>query len=68
VGCGNRPGAAVRRRAAAGTGPLGSVDSAAQPSGHPRNLFPRLSPKLIAPVQLLGSSSLMATPCEADFS
>ena len=32
-----------------------------------RNLFPRLYPKLIETVQLLGSSSLMATPCEADF-
>lgn len=33
-----------------------------------RNLFPRLYPKLVETVQLLGSSSLMATPCEADFS
>ena len=33
-----------------------------------RNLFPRLYPKLVEAVQLLGSSSLMATPCEADFS
>lgn len=33
-----------------------------------RNLFPRLYPKLIETVQMLGSSSLMATPCEADFS
>ena len=32
-----------------------------------RNLFPRLYPKLVETVQLLGSSSLMATPCEADF-
>ena len=33
-----------------------------------RNLFPRLYPKLIETVHMLGSSSLMATPCEADFS
>jgi len=32
-----------------------------------RNLFPRLYPKIVELVQLLGSSSLMATPCEADF-
>jgi len=32
-----------------------------------RNLFPRLYPKLIEAVHMLGSSSLMATPCEADF-
>lgn len=33
-----------------------------------RNLFPKMYPRLIELVQLLGSSSLMATPCEADFS
>lgn len=33
-----------------------------------RNLVPRLYPKLIETIQLLGSSSLMATPSEADFS
>ena len=32
-----------------------------------RNLFPRLYPKLVEMVHMLGSSSLMATPCEADF-
>ncbi len=32
-----------------------------------RNLFPRMYPRLVELVQLLGSSSLMATPCEADF-
>lgn len=32
-----------------------------------RNLYPRTYPKLIELVQVLGSSSLMATPCEADF-
>ncbi|MFY0615425.1 MAG: 4-hydroxyphenylacetate 3-monooxygenase, oxygenase component [Hyphomicrobiaceae bacterium] len=32
-----------------------------------RNLFPKLYPRLVELVQLLGSSSLMATPCEADF-
>lgn len=33
-----------------------------------RNLFPKMYPRLIELVQLLGSSSLMATPCDADFS
>src|SRR5690606_1199011 len=33
-----------------------------------RNLFPRMYPRLVELVQLLGSSSLMATPSEADFS
>lgn len=32
-----------------------------------RNLFPRMYPRLIELVQLLGSSSLMAIPCEQDF-
>ncbi|MDX1404817.1 MAG: 4-hydroxyphenylacetate 3-monooxygenase, oxygenase component [Woeseiaceae bacterium] len=32
-----------------------------------RNLFPRLYPKLIETIHMLGSSSLMATPTEADF-
>ena len=33
-----------------------------------RNLFPKMYPRLIELVQLMGSSSLMATPCEADLS
>ncbi|MEM7217860.1 MAG: 4-hydroxyphenylacetate 3-monooxygenase, oxygenase component [Pseudomonadota bacterium] len=33
-----------------------------------RNTFPKLYPRLVELVQLLGSSSLMATPCEADLS
>ncbi|MGH7819180.1 MAG: 4-hydroxyphenylacetate 3-monooxygenase, oxygenase component, partial [Candidatus Binatia bacterium] len=33
-----------------------------------RNLFPRLYPRLVEILQLNGSSSLMATPAEADFS
>ncbi len=33
-----------------------------------RNLFPRLYPKLIETIHMLGSSSLMATPAEVDFS
>jgi len=32
-----------------------------------RNLFPRLYPRLVEIIQLNGSSSLMATPAEADF-
>ncbi|MEM7020184.1 MAG: 4-hydroxyphenylacetate 3-monooxygenase, oxygenase component [Pseudomonadota bacterium] len=33
-----------------------------------RNLMPKLYPKLIEMIHMLGSSSLMATPTEADFS
>ncbi len=33
-----------------------------------RNLFPKFYPRLVEIVQLLGSSSLMATPCESDLS
>jgi 4-hydroxyphenylacetate 3-monooxygenase len=33
-----------------------------------RNLYPKMYPRLIELVQLLGSSSLMATPSEADLS
>ncbi len=32
-----------------------------------RNLFPKWYPRLIDTIHMLGSSSLMATPCEADF-
>lgn len=33
-----------------------------------RNLFPKMYPRMVEILQLLGSSSLMATPCEEDFS
>ena len=33
-----------------------------------RNLFPKMYPRMVEIMQLLGSSSLMATPAEADFS
>jgi len=33
-----------------------------------RNLFPKQYPRLVEIVQLLGSSSLVATPCQADLS
>ena len=33
----------------------------------PRNLFPRLYPRLVEIIQLNSSSSLMATPSDADF-
>lgn len=33
-----------------------------------RNLFPKMYPRMIEILQLIGSSSLMATPAEADFS
>jgi len=32
-----------------------------------RNLYPKMYPRMVEILQLLGSSSLMATPCEADF-
>jgi 4-hydroxyphenylacetate 3-monooxygenase len=32
-----------------------------------RNLFPKMYPRLLEMVQLMGSSSLMATPCDLDF-
>ena len=32
-----------------------------------RNLFPKMYPRMVEILQLLGSSSLMATPAEADF-
>jgi 4-hydroxyphenylacetate 3-monooxygenase len=38
-----------------------------QPLDTSRNLFPKMYPRLVELVQLIGSSSLMATPCEADF-
>lgn len=33
-----------------------------------RNLFPKMYPRMLEILQLIGSSSLMATPAEADFS
>lgn len=33
-----------------------------------RNMFPKMYPRMVEIVQLIGSSSLMATPSEADFS
>ncbi len=33
-----------------------------------RNMFPKMYPRMVEIMQLLGSSSLMATPAEADFS
>lgn len=38
-----------------------------QPLDTCRNLFPRFYPQMIEAIQMLGSSSLMATPAEADF-
>ena len=39
-----------------------------RPMDTSRNLFPKMFPQMLEAVQLLGSSSLMATPCDADFS
>ena len=38
-----------------------------QPLDTSRNLFPKMYPRMVEIVQLLGSSSLMATPSDADF-
>ena len=40
----------------------------ARPLETSRNLFPRMYPRMVEILQLIGSSSLMATPTEADFS
>jgi 4-hydroxyphenylacetate 3-monooxygenase len=39
-----------------------------QPLDTARNVFPKMYPRLMELVQILGSSSLMATPSEAEFS
>ncbi|MEM7324191.1 MAG: 4-hydroxyphenylacetate 3-monooxygenase, oxygenase component [Actinomycetota bacterium] len=38
-----------------------------QPLDTSRNLFPKMYPRMVEILQLLGSSSLVATPAEADF-
>lgn len=45
----------------------GNVVPLRQPLDTSRNLFPRFYPKMIEAIHMLGSSSLMATPAEADF-
>jgi 4-hydroxyphenylacetate 3-monooxygenase len=45
----------------------GTMTPARMPLDTARNVFPRMYPRLVELVQLLGSSSLMATPCAADF-
>ena len=45
----------------------GTMTPSRTPLDTARNLFPRLYPRLVELVQLLGSSSLMATPCADDF-
>lgn len=47
---------------------FGSYVPLRRPLDTSRNLFPKMYPRLIEIVQLLGASSLMATPCEADLS
>ncbi len=47
---------------------FGTYLPARRPLDTSRNLFPKFYPRLLEIVQNLGSSSLMATPCEADFS
>jgi len=45
----------------------GTFSPARMPLDTARNVFPRMYPRMVEIVQLLGSSSLMATPSEADF-
>jgi 4-hydroxyphenylacetate 3-monooxygenase len=45
----------------------GTMAPLRRPLDTARNVFPRMYPRLVEIVQLLGSSSLMATPSEADF-
>ncbi|NNL87320.1 MAG: 4-hydroxyphenylacetate 3-monooxygenase, oxygenase component, partial [Myxococcales bacterium] len=45
----------------------GTMTPLRRPLDTARNVFPRMYPRLIEIVQLLGSSSLMATPSESDF-
>ena len=45
----------------------GNFIPARRPLDTSRNLFPQFYPRMVEILQNLGSSSLMATPCEADF-
>ncbi len=45
----------------------GTMTPLRRPLDTARNVFPQMYPRLVELVQLLGSSSLMATPCERDF-
>jgi 4-hydroxyphenylacetate 3-monooxygenase len=45
----------------------GTMTPLRRPLDTARNLFPKMYPRLVELVQLLGSSSLMATPSERDF-
>ena len=47
--------------------PYGNYVPLRRPLDTSRNLFPKMYPRLVELVQLLGASSLMATPSEADF-
>ena len=46
----------------------GNFIPARRPLDTSRNLFPKFYPRMVEILQNMGSSSLMATPCEADFS
>jgi 4-hydroxyphenylacetate 3-monooxygenase len=50
----------------AGVDEWGTVCSARQPLDVARNVFPKMYPRMIEILQLLGASGLMATPSEAD--
>ena len=45
----------------------GNFIPARRPLDTSRNLFPKFYPRMVEILQNMGSSSLMATPCEADF-
>ncbi len=46
----------------------GNMIPSRRPLDTSRNLFPKFYPRMIEILQQMGSSSLMATPCELDFS
>ena len=47
---------------------FGNIIPLRAPLDTSRNLFPKYYPRMVEVLQMMGSSSLMATPCEADFS
>jgi 4-hydroxyphenylacetate 3-monooxygenase len=57
----------VAAEAGAAPGPGGYLTPAAEPFNTLRDLFPRLYPRAVEIIQLLGAAGLMANPTEADF-
>ena len=61
-------GIAVQCRSTGASDQWGNYIPLRSPIDTSRNLFPKMYPRMVEILQLLGSSSLMATPSEADFS